>query len=329
MNKQPFVLLTDAIAPSATALMAARAHVEIAKDKSEQGLIDAARLADVIVVRSPLPPALFEQATRLRGVVRHGAGIDMIPVDAASRHGVAVANVPGGNAGSVAEYAIGQMLNLSHKFTHIDKTLRQEGWSAARALSDNKVEIEGQTLGIVGIGQIGQNLARKAHHGFNMNVIAYRPSGAPSDSFVEMVDLPALFERSDFIVLACPLNEKTKGLVDASLLARMKPTACLINVSRGGVIDEPALIDVLSKGHIRGAALDVFTTSPLPASSPLLQLGNVLVTSHIAGITKQSMQCMGEGAAKQVLQILDGQLPEHLWNSECRDEIVARFERLS
>lgn len=328
MQKQPYVLLTDAIVPSAAAVIATRAHVEIAADKSEQGLIDAARMADVIVVRSPLPPALFEHATRLRGVVRHGAGVDMIPVEEASRHAVAVANVAGGNAASVAEYAIGQMLNLSHKFTHIDRTLRQEGWFAARALSDHKVEIEGQTLGIVGIGQIGQNLAKKAHHGFNMEVIAYRPSGAPADEFIEMVDLPTLFERSDFIVLACPLNEHTQGLVNADLLGRMKPTACLINVSRGGVIDEPALIDVLAKGHIRGAALDVFTTSPLPESSPLLQLDNVLPTSHIAGMTEHSMQRVGQGVARQVLQMLDGHLPEYLWNAECRDEIRARFARL-
>jgi D-3-phosphoglycerate dehydrogenase len=326
---KPVVLLTNPIHSVPQQMMAARAEVRLAAGTDAAGLIAAAEDADIVIVRSPLPPELFERASRLRGAIRHGAGVDMIPIDAASRHGVAVANAPGSNAGTVAEYAIGQMLALSRRLHEIDRTLRMRGWAAARQLSDSAFDLAGRTIGLVGVGAIGAELGRICHTGLRMNVIGYRPSTRPMPPFIEAVPLEALFKTADVVVLACPLNESTRGLVSERLLASMKTSAMLINVSRGPVVDEEALIACLSQRRIRGAALDVFARQPLPENSPLLQLPNVILSTHLAGITEDSMRRMGEIVAQQTLQLLDGQLPAHLVNQDARPEIVKRLQSLS
>jgi Phosphoglycerate dehydrogenase and related dehydrogenases len=323
------VLLTNSIFEAPAARIAEVAEVIIAADQRPETLVEAAADVDVIVVRAWLPPSVIDRAPRLRGFVRHGAGIDFIPVEAASQHGIAVANVPGGNAISVAEYALGQMLSLTHRLTEADQTLRTEGWAATKALSDGTVELTGRRLGIVGIGEIGRALARMAHFGLQMSVSAYRPSMAPVAEYIDMVSLDTLFEESDVIVVACPLNDHTRGMVDRDLISKMKPDAMLVNVARGAIIDEAALIDALRNRSIRGAALDVFTTQPLPADSPLLALDNVVVSGHIAGMTHESMLRMGHKTADQVIQLLQGQMPEHLCNVEARAAIEARLRSLT
>lgn len=323
----PTVLLTDPIAPQIIARMEHSAKVVVSPDNRPETLTAHAAEADIVVVRSLLPPELFEQAPRLRGVVRHGAGIDMIPVDIASQYGVAVANVPGANARTVAEYAMGQMFNLAHRLVWMDRDLRAHGWKAARAaINDTKFEVSGRRLGIVGLGQIGQTLAYMAHHGFNMKVAAYRPSMQPALDFVQMQGLQTLFSESDFIVLACPLNEQTRGMVSAGLLQRMQRHAMLINVARGAVIDEDALLIALRERRIGGAALDVFTHQPLRPDAPMLELDNVVLSTHMAGLTQESMLRMGEKVADQVLQLLRGELPEHLCNAEHKDRLLARLQ---
>lgn len=147
--RRPVVLLTDPIHPAPTAAIAARADVRVAPATDAASLVAAARDADVIVVRAPLPPELFDGATRLRGAIRHGAGVDMIPLEAASRHGVAVANAPGTNAVSVAEYALAQMLALAHRLREVDATLRAEGWASARRHSARAFELAGRTAGVL------------------------------------------------------------------------------------------------------------------------------------------------------------------------------------
>lgn len=322
------VLLTNTILEAPAARIAEVAEIIIAPDQRPETLLEAAAGVDVIVVRAPLPPSIIERAPRIRGFVRHGAGIDFIPVEAASQHGIAVANVPGGNAISVAEYALGQMLNLAHHLTKVDKTFHSQGWSATRALSDQAIELTGRRLGIVGIGEIGKALARMAHFGLQMPVSAYRPSMAPVADYIDMVPLTTLFEESDVIVVACPLNDKTRGMVNHELISRMKPDAMLVNVARGAVIDEQALIEALQGQKIRGAALDVFATQPLPEDSPLLALDNVVLSSHMAGMTHESMLRMGHKTADQVIQLLRGDVPEHLCNTEARAAIEARLHSL-
>jgi len=325
--KKHTVLLTDPIAQAPRERLEAQARVVLAPDTRPETLIDAARDAAVIVVRSPLPPALFDHAPLLRGAVRHGAGIDMIPVEAASRHGVAVANVPGANAVTVAEYVLGQMLNLAHRLTEADGSLRRRGWAETRAMTAGKIELSGRRLGIIGAGQIALALANMAHFGLGMRVSAHRPSMKPVADFIEMQSVETVFSEADFVVLACPLNDATRGMVNAELIARMKPDAVLINVARGAVVDEAALVAALAGKRIRGAALDVYGTQPLPADSPLLELDNVVLTSHMAGITRESMLRMSETTVDQVLQLLRGELPEFLCNADARDAIGARWRR--
>ena len=329
MPTRPIVLLTDPIHPEPSAVISAAAELRVAPATDAASLVAAARHADVVIVRSPLPPELFEQATRLRGAIRHGAGVDMIPLDAASRHGVAVANAPGTNAVSVAEFALGQMLALSHQLRRIDSTLRAQGWSAARRLADDSFELAGRTVGLLGVGAIGGELARMCHFGLRMQVLGHRPSARPMPEFVQPVGVDDLFASADVAVLCCPLNDATRGMVDARLLGRMKPGALLVNVSRGAVVDEAALTAALGEGRIGGAALDVFAVQPLPTDSPLLRFPNVIVSSHLAGITRDSMKRMGESVARQTLQLLEGRLPTHFVNHEAREQVLARLAALS
>lgn len=329
MLKNRVVLLTDPIAPSTIERLAQKTAVVEAPDNSPETLIDAAVNADIIVVRSPLPTELFEHSPNLKAVIRHGAGIDMIPVDVATSHCVAVANVPGVNAVSVAEYALGQILNLAHHLCKSDHTFRTRGWHAARALSDDKIEVSGRTLGIVGTGQIGRALARMAHLALGMKVIGYHPRMTTVSEHIEMHSLESLFAQADFIVLACPLTPATRGMVNAGLIAKMKSHAVLINVSRGPVLDETALITALNAGLIRGAALDVFNVHPLPADSPLMQLDNVVLSSHMAGLTQDATARIGDKVADQIVQLLDGNLPEHLCNPEIQDELQIRLQEFT
>lgn len=327
MNKK-IVFLTNPIHPAIHAELELVAQVIVSRSTSDQDLIEGAESASVIVVRHPLPDSLFVRAQQLVGVVRHGAGVDMIPIDVATRHNIAVANAPGANARTVAEFAVGQMLALAHKSAAISMRMRTEGWRSARTLADQGFDLSGKRLGLVGIGAIGQAVANICHFGFGMQVMGYRPSGRPALDIIENASLERIFSESDFVVLACPLNEQTRGLVSRQLLGTMQPSSCLINVARGAVVDEEALVEVLTSKKIAGAALDVFTHQPLPATSPLYQLEHVLLSPHMAGITDDSMRAVGASVAAQVKQLLRGELPEHLVNRQQSSAISTHMKKL-
>jgi len=326
--RRPVVMLTNPMHPSASERLARHAEVRVAPATDAGTLTRCAAEADVIIVRAPLPAQALTAGACLRGVVRHGAGVDLIPVEEASRLGIAVANVPATNAVSVAEYVVGQMLALTHRLRRVDATLRSEGWQAARQLADGSCEVARKVVGIVGMGAIGTEVARICHEGLRAEVLGTRRSAAPMPPFVTAAPLEDLFARSDVVVLACPLDEGTRGLVGARLLARMKRGAFLINVARGAVVDEPALIDALREGGLGGAALDVFAEQPLPPTSPLLAMPHVIVSAHLAGITEDSMRRMGEAAVDQVLQLLAGELPRHWVNTQADAAIRARLAHL-
>ena len=323
------VLLTNPIEPGAMAALEAIATVVTAPDPSPGALVDAARDAEVVVVRATLPAALFATASRLLGVVRHGAGLDMVPFDAANGHGIAVANVPAVNARSVAEFVVGQMLTLARRATTMDRVMRDESWAAARALADAGGELDGKTLVVVGMGAIGQSLADICALGFGMRVIGVRRSPGVDDARVTYRTLDDAIPDADYLVLACPLTDETRGLIDADRLARMKPSARLVNVARGAVVVEPALIDALADGRIAGAALDVFDPQPLAKDSPLRGFPQVILSPHIAGITVESMVRVGRAAVAQVGQILDGEYPTHWVNRDAEAAIRARWDRLA
>jgi D-3-phosphoglycerate dehydrogenase / 2-oxoglutarate reductase len=315
MSHRPRVLLTGPMDPQGERLIAAAAEVMLAPDAQPDTLRRLIADVDVLVVRSALPADLLDHAPRLRGIVRHGVGVDMIPMAAANARRIPVANVPGSNRHAVAEHAIGAVSLLRRRTVRMDRLLRQAGWDRSRALAGEAGELHAQVLGIVGVGEVGLRVAEIAHHGYGMRVLGHQRRLDTLPPFVEGAALDDLLARSDAVILACPLTDATRGLLDARRIALMPRHAVLVNVARGAVIDEDALIEALRKRRIGGAALDVYATQPLPADHPLLALENVLLTPHAAGLTLQSMKRMSLGTAEEVRRLLAGQLPRHLLNA--------------
>ena len=332
------ILLTQPIHPQAQARLAELGEVVVAPDTSRSTLRRAAAGCAVVMVRALLPDDIFDAAPSLIGAVRHGAGVDMIPIAAATEHGVLVANVPGVNANAVAEHVARSMLQLARFSMPMALRLRARGagWARARAFSDAGFELRGRTVGLVGFGHVGQAIARVCAHGFSMRVLAHtrsplprlpasvEPSALPAPP-VTRVALPDLLAQSDFVVLACPLTDETRGMVGAAQLETMRQGSYLINVARGPVVVESALVEALQSGHLAGAALDVFDTIPILEAHPYWQMEQVIITPHVAGITEDSMLAMGRGAALAVERLLRGEVPPNCINPEAAEDFRRRF----
>ena len=312
---KPRVLLTNAIHPRLLPVLAEHCEVIVASDASPATL--ARLIADVegLIVRAQLAPDVFDHAPKLRAVVRHGVGLDMIPVAAATARGIPVANLPGSNTAAVVEYCIAAMLHFRRGLAAMDARVRSEGWAAARPLADHGTELRQSVCGIVGVGAVGSQLAGVAT-GLGMRVLGLtrRPDSLPAQ--VEPVSKQALFEQADIVVLCCPLNEQTRGLVDAATVAMMKPGAILINVARGPVIATAAVLAALREGRLGGAALDVHERQPLAPGDPVFDCPNLLLTPHVAGITATSMLAMSHGAVGTMLALLRGESPSNVVNPE-------------
>jgi D-3-phosphoglycerate dehydrogenase len=313
---RPKVLLTNPSVPVGENIIRTVAELVLAPDPKPDTLRAMVGDCDVLVVRTKLPDDLFERPHRLKGVVRHGAGVDLIPMESATRLGIPVANVPGVNAQTVAEHSIATMLMLARGTHRMDALVRTKGWDTARAIADEAVELAGKTVGIVGVGAIGRIVARICHHGFGMRIVGHQRNLASLPAEVAGVSADKLFAESDYIVLACPLTTETKGLASRARIASMRRNAVLVNVARGPVVDEAAIIEALQQRRIRGAALDVFDKQPLAADHPLMKLDNVVLTPHQAGLTVEAVERMSEGAAREVVRILKGEKPVNLVNPE-------------
>ncbi|WP_274628789.1 NAD(P)-dependent oxidoreductase [Arvimicrobium flavum] len=320
---EPLIFSTHPLHPLAQQRLAGAGRLVVASSLDTATLGREGREADIVIVRAPLPPSLFDGAPRLRAAVRHGAGLDMIPVDAATEAGVLVANVPGVNARTVAEHVIFASIALLRRFRQVDGDLRSRGWLVAREHSNSGADLTGKTMGIVGMGNVGTNVAHIARNGFGLEVIANsrRPESLPDGA--RFVTVNELVSEADIVVLCCPLTPETTGLISRERIAMMKSHAVLVNVSRGPVIDDDALIEALRAKRVGGAALDVFPTQPLPPDHPYFCFDNVIVTPHMAGITENSMLRMGIGAAEETLRVLAGRLPVNL----CNPEVVERYRK--
>ncbi len=323
LPSMPIAYSTHPLHHNAAALLAGHADLVIASDLSPETLTREARVADIVIVRANLPEALFANAAKLKAAIRHGAGLDMIPVEAASAAGVLVANVPGVNARSVAEHVIFTALALARRFRAIDSDLRQKGWLAGRAHSLSARELQGATLGIIGMGHLGKAIAAIAASGFGMRVLGSTRRNAGFPDGVEPVSRDELLKQSDYVVLACPLSPETRGMIGARELALMRKGSFLINVARGAVTVEDDVVAALRSGHLGGAAIDVFAEQPLPADHPFFSFANAILTPHLAGITEESMERMGIGAVEETLRVLKGELPVNLVNPS----IVAHYRR--
>ena len=305
------VLLTDAIAPAGEEALARAVEVVRAPDSAPATIRRLAGEFDGVIIRSKLPDDIFEAAPRVRAVVIHGTGTDLVPVESAAAHGVVVANLPGVNAQSVAEYCAMAMLMLARNLLKILEGVRTRPWDEARRLGGPARELAGLTLGIVGVGGIGSRLARIARHGFGMRVLGHQRRLDRLPGEVEPASLEELLAESDFVVLACPLTRETHHLVNRDTIARMKKSAWLINVGRGPVVQETALIDALREKRIAGAMLDVYEHYRLEPGHPLFELDNVILTPHLAGVTQESRARAGVAAADEMLRILRGERPRN------------------
>jgi phosphoglycerate dehydrogenase-like enzyme len=259
--------------------------------------------AEAAVVRSNvrLDRAALEAAPRLRLVLRAGAGLDGIDLDCARERGVRVQPLAS-SVDAVAEHAFALLLALARKVAWLHRRLCEGSWEKQAGVGQ---ELGGKTLGVLGFGRNGRRTAEMAR-AFRMNVLAHdrspqRPEKqqAAAALGVRFVGPGELFESSDAVVVAAPLNEQTRGLVGADLLGRMRPGALLVNVGRGGVVDEAALYDALKSGRLSGAALDVFATEPV-GDSPLLRLDNFLGTPHVGGQTADAQRRIGEAVVRAV-----------------------------
>jgi len=325
----PRILLTQAIHPQAQARLTEHGDVIVAPDTAPDTLRACAVGCQVVMVRAQLPDDIFDAAASLIGAVRHGAGVDMIPLAAATAHGVLVANVPGVNANAVAEHVLRSMLQLARRTAPMTLRLceRSAGWASARALADTGFELAGRTLGLVGFGHVGRAIARLCGTSLSMTVLAHTRSPlAPDEIIARRVPLPELLAQSDFVVLACPLTDATRGLIGAPELALMKRGACLVNVARGPVVQERPLIEALQSGRLGGAALDVFDAIPLPDDQPYWEMEQVLITPHVAGITEDSMLRMGHAAVLAVAHLLRGEMPPNCVNPQALPGFRKRLE---
>lgn len=315
MSTRPRVLLTNPIHPALQPVLEQCCDVVLAPDTGAATLARLVTDAEALLVRAQLPPTLFDHAPKLRAVVRHGVGLDMIPVEAATAKGIPVANLPGSNTQAVVEYCVASMLQLRRGLATMDARLRSDGWVAARPLADRAAELGGSTLGIVGVGAIGSRLAAVAG-AFGMRVLGLtrRPESLPPG--IEAADKCKLFAQADVVVLCCPLNDQTRGMVDAGTLDTMKRDALLINVARGPVVDTPALLAALRAGRLGGAALDVHDKQPLTGAEEVFDAPNLLLTPHVAGVTDTSMRAMSEGAVATVLALLRGDRPANVVNPQ-------------
>jgi D-3-phosphoglycerate dehydrogenase len=310
------VLLSDSISPAGEDAL--RREVEVIRSPSADvaTLRHYARDVDGILIRSKLPDDIFEAAPRVRGVVVHGTGTDLVPVEAATAHGVMVANLPGINAQSVAEYCAMAMLLLGRRILPILEGFRSKGWDETRLLGMHAHEITGMTLGIVGVGEIGTRLARIARHGFGMKVLGHQRRLERLPAEASPSSLEELLRASDFVVLATPLTPQTRHLLNRETLSWLKPTAWVINIGRGAVIEEAALIDALRDKRIAGAMLDVYESYRIEPGHPLFALDNVILTPHCAAVTKESRTRASVAAADEMLRILRGERPRNLVNPE-------------
>jgi D-3-phosphoglycerate dehydrogenase len=310
------VLVVDPIAPAGEEYLARHAEMVRSTDSDPATIRRLAAAVDGIITRSKLPDDLFEAAPRVRAVAIHGTGIDLVPLESATARGVMVSNIPGGNAQSVAEYCVMAMLALARNLVPITSSLRKDTWDGARALGANAREIAGMTLGLVGVGAIGTRVARIVRNGFGMRVLGTQRRLDRLPAEAEPTSLEALLPASDFVVVTCPLTPQTRHLLNAATLALMKREAWLVNVGRGPVVDEAALVAALQEKRIAGAMLDVYEHYRLEPGHPLFSLDSVILTPHLAGMTRESRARMSVAAAEEVVRMLSGERPRNFVNPQ-------------
>jgi D-3-phosphoglycerate dehydrogenase / 2-oxoglutarate reductase len=319
MSRTPLVVVGGTIHPDGITLLESEARVVVTAELTEAGLLSVAREADGIlfIMKPACTRSLMKACASLKVVGRFGVGLDTVDLPAATELGIAVVHAPGSNSDSVAEHAMMLILAAVKNAVVVDRRTRKSDWSEARW--SGNFEVKGKTLGIVGVGNIGRRVARMAA-AFGMRVVGFDPYvSAPelaARGVEPMASLDALLGQADVITCHTPHTAETHHMIGAAAVARMKDGVVFVNTSRGKVQDEAALLAGLESGKIARAGLDVFEDEPVSSDSPLLQRDDVIVSSHIAGVTPESIRNISMQVAGEMLRVLRGERPTVLGNPD-------------
>lgn len=311
---RPVVVVADPLAPEGLALLRERCEVLTPKGPDELQASLGSAIALLVRSETKVTAALLDHAPQLQIVGRAGVGVDNIDVPAATARGVYVVNAPTGNVHAAAEHALTLALALMRNVVPADASIRRGEWTRSKLMGR---ELRGKTLGLVGIGRVGSLVARRAT-AFEMKIVAHDPfatEGLARALGAELVELDRLLAEADVISLHAPLTDKTRGLIGAAALAKLKPTAILVNCARGEIVDLDALADALEAGRIGGAALDVFPIEPIPADGRIRTAPRTILTPHIAGSTVEAQQNVAVDVARQALAVIDGEVPSDAVNA--------------
>jgi D-3-phosphoglycerate dehydrogenase / 2-oxoglutarate reductase len=288
------VLVTDEVDPDGVAILTGEPElqVDVVPTLPQKELVERIGDYDALVGRSAtrITEELLQRATRLRVIGRAGVGVDNIALDTATALGVAVVNAPAGNTIAVAELFFGALIGLFRNLPHAVASMRDGRWDRSKLLGS---ELKDRTLGIVGVGRIGSEIASRAR-AFSMDVVGYDPY-VSEDRFTSLrirraTSLDDVLDAADILTVHTPLTEETTGLIGRRELARLRPGSYVANLARGGIVDDQALVAALESGHLRGAVLDVFANEPLPADHPLRRASNVVLTPHIGASTAEAQR---------------------------------------
>ena len=303
---KPVVLIAEELSPATIAVLGDQFEIRQCDGANRAELLPALASANAVLVRSAtkMDAEAIAAAPNLKIIARAGVGLDNVDVPAATAAGVLVVNAPTSNIVSAAELAVSLLLAVARNVVPANLALKNGQWKRSQF---GGVELQGKTVGIIGMGKIGMLVAQRLA-GFDMKFVAYdpyvtaAPSGGPE---IKMVSLDELLAASDFVTIHIPKTPETAGLIDSAALAKMKPTAFVINAARGGVLDEAALFDALTTGTIAGAGLDVYATEPC-TDSPLFGLDNVVATPHLGASTEEAQEKAGVAVAESVVAAFAG-----------------------
>nr|WP_249777532.1 hydroxyacid dehydrogenase [Herbaspirillum robiniae] len=257
----------------------------------------------IIVRYGGVTGRVMDASKALRVISKHGTGIDTIDSRAAQERGIAVRAAAGANAPAVAEHTWALVFACAKNVVGLDGRMRAGHWDKS---THKSLELQGRTIGLVGLGAIGRRVAATALS-LGMRVIAHDPYAKEAPAGVQLADLDAVFAQADVLSLHCPLTAENRHMINAQSIARMKDGAILVNTARGGLVDEQALVAALASGKLRAAGLDSFEKEPFAAPHPLQQVGNVVLSPHIGGVTEDAYIAMGTGAADNVLAVLEAE----------------------
>ncbi len=333
MSKHWQVLIVEHIHRAGEELLAQKTQLVFPQPQNIDGILAAIGDCDALVVRNTkITRPILQAAPHLIAIGRHGVGYDTIDIAAATSLGVPVVYTPAANTESVAEIAVGFIIDLGRKILNAHAAMQSEellsNTATLSVMAQRRglvnFDLWGKTLGVIGVGRIGSSVARKMIAAFNFRVLGYDPyvdAQTLARYGVEKVDrLEDLLPHCDFVTLHCPGGAETRQLMNARTLALMKPAAYLINTARGTVVDETALVKALQKKQIAGAAIDVYDPEPPSPGNPLLHMENVIVTPHYCAMTAESLYNMGTMVAQGVLDVLEGKRPQYLVNPEIWDQ---------